>query len=734
MKNFSFVRAALALLAPAFVLSVVLIGPDKGGPDVAISATHTPTPAPAGPTPAQIQVAFISTINVPPPTGFQNVFLNVTSVRVNPKPRNLADTTFPAEADPLWQTIPIPTGTGPARAGRPGDLQIDLVAAQSVAQLFNTFGIKVDKFHSIEVVLDTTNPGVIVPVCGGAIEGCIQYQMKLQSPQSQLSFHAVVPTAKQTLTQLLINLDFNIISRPQFVGDSYTVSVIPGGATSSAFLATVTGTVNHAQGVMNPIKGRKLTITAEPVGTNNIVATAPVNTNTGNFTLFLPASSDIGTAYDLYASGASVTFDAIRTAPLFVSGVAPPTPVPTAGTATPTATPSPVVFNFNVQTGQTLGNLTGSISDACTGAGIGDATLNLLIAPDGVPSPGKDFCITNPSQCVVVATSSTNPLGVYPLPGTNALPAAFNSIPILPTAGPTPPAPYILEVSAPGYDTALVEAEATMSEKGGKCNGATTIPCNLSLTTAYLTGTVQLVAAVPPGTNVLAQVFAEDTGTNNLENSLPFPVLMRPGNSSAPFTLNVPSAATISTGFDLFTSAIDLYQGNSDPYPGHSIEVLSDVPVPAACTTVTVENLPPMNCTGHGSVTGSVANPDTGTQVELSKDNVQLMTSPVGVVFPGQTPSNQYSFCAPPDPDYSVQRLEQGTPTSTPTAIGLMAMPQATSTGCPTNCSFMAVPSESATATSTDVPTSDETPSPTSTPTPVLQCPGTCFDTTGPPL
>jgi hypothetical protein len=100
-----------------------------------------------------------------------------------------------------------------------------------------------------------------------------------------------------------------------------------------------------------------------------------------------------------------------------------------------------------------------------------------------------------------------------------------------------------------------------------------------------------------------------------------------------------------------------------------------------------------MDCTGHGSIAGTAINPDSGTTVELSKGSVQLMQAAVGPATPAPSVGNTYSFCAPPDPNYFLQRLEQGSAVGTPAPIGPMptpvptaAIPTATNSPCPTTC------------------------------------------------
>src|SRR5208282_4628161 len=93
----------------------------------------------------------------------------------------------------------------------------------------------------------------------------------------------------------------------------------------------------------------KLSVTAETIGTNTAIASAPV-TN-GNFTLALPAagpaspSTPYGSLYDLFVSGGGNSYAAQRLPPLYPGQTLPAT--------------------FNVNPSQTLGNITGTVTDNC---------------------------------------------------------------------------------------------------------------------------------------------------------------------------------------------------------------------------------------------------------------------------------------------------------------------------------------------------------------------------------
>jgi hypothetical protein len=664
--------SAVAILAPVVVVCAVVAGSIRGT-----------VPALAGNKKASLQVAFITTVSGlsgGPVNHIQNVFLNVTSVRINRKPKPGAkNQSTPAEGASSWVTIPVPTGVGVVSHGNPGDLQIDMIAGQSQAQYYNTGSVNQNTYYTVEVSFDTSNPGFVVPNCpsAGPAEGCINYPVVFKDPSAQIVFS--VPQGLQVtrgaLNLLLIQINVSIVSPPAGPGQPYTVNVSIAQANPSNYLGVVSGTVSHASGAINKKKVSKLMVTAELPGTGTVVASAPVS-QSGTYNFYLPAVPG-GSYYDLYAAGGGGSYEAVRSSTAL----------------TPSA---PLTVDFStVTTGNTLGSITGTITDKCTGKAISGATLQLLIPPDSDPSVNCADS-TMASQCVTVATTTTDNVGGFPQPGTVLAPAAFNQIPII--GGTT----YTLEVSASGYDTLLVgnvKATSGSTKAGGDCGAAssTKVGCNLSLTTGYVNGTVDLGVMPQNGEIILLQVFAEMSGTSDLVAALPQPVLIRGPNQTVSFTLNVPTAVSLGSTatLDMFAQAIDLYQGAADPYPGHSIVTESEVPVPiSACSNSAASPAPfaePMQCTGHGSIAGITANPTTGTTVALLKNGVMLSSSPGGVPYPAPSPSNTYSFCAPPD-TYSVQRFEQTgnppTPTAvgTPAAVGAMATPQATSTPCPSTC------------------------------------------------
>jgi len=664
-------RATLSLVAPLLIVSFLVIGPILHSRRLLGAATATPSP---GPTSANVQVGFITTITGVPPSGLQNVFLNVVAVRLNPKPKpGVKNQGIPNEGDASWKAIPVPLGVGLGLSGKPGDLQIDMIAGQSKFQTFNTAPIRPNSYSSVEVVLDTAVPGNIVPVCssgGGAIEGCANYPMVLQNPGNQISFISAnqIVTAKNTLTQLPLQLNLAIVSKPTAPNAPYVVNVTTGPAPNNAsqFLASVSGSVGPASSNFtskNTI--RHLEVSAELAGTNSIVATSEVN-GSGQYTLFLPASADLGSLYDFFVSGGAATYEAARGVPGSAGGLMFP------GHA--------YTQNFNNVVGdQTVGTIGGKITDFCSKLPLPGATLEILQAPDG----SSANCATSPASCVSVAFANSDNGGRYPLPGTFQEPNYLNNVPELPT-------PYTVQITAPGYDSQIIQAIPSGNPSGvngGQCADSNVDPpnCDFALTTSYITGNVSLTAAPLPSNSTDVQVFAEQSGTNNLVSALNVPLLFTSGQQGpTSYTINVPSQPG---NFDLFASAADLFDGQPDPYPGHSIVVEQKVAgAGAACQTATAPDFDPMDCTGHASIVGTAINPDSGTSVELLKGGVALMQSAVGPATPAPSVGNTWSFCAPPDDSYTLQRLEQGAPSGPAATVTPMATPMPTNSPCPTTC------------------------------------------------
>jgi hypothetical protein len=690
---------------------------------------------PAGAAPvSRVQIGFLGTQPVtgtqPIPLMFQNVLLNVVSVRVN---RNA--TAAPNAGG--WQKIPAPPGIG--GSGSNAELQIDLNSSQNIPQLFNTSNVRPDVYKIAQLVLDPTNPGTLIPTCPASppADGCINYPLQINNPNG-ITFSntsGIFPTATGKLATLIMQVSLNITKVPSGPGGVYT-----GTITLAPVTTLVTGNIKGqvtVSGTPPTSKIRKLTVSAETIGTNTVIATAPIKTDTscgatspgGCFTLTLPSAGppapamSFGSLYDLAISGGAATYAAERLQPLLPGE---------------TITVDPGTFK-NLMGNQALGSITGTISDGCVaGKTISGATLQLLIPPAHLTNmttpPAANFCITSPEQCISVATANTDNTGFFPLPGTITTPSAFASVPILGKNA----NPYVMEVTAPGYDPLFVQAKPGNGNNKttvGTCSidgGNTFNKCNLSLMTAYIAGAFPIVLP-NPGQTALVQVFAEDHGTNNIESALRMPITINsnknvtncsppPGTVCANFKLNVPPSVPI-RAFDLFASTIDLYQGAVDPYQGHSIAAISDVPAPAACATQTIttptEPTKVITCVGHGSITGSVANPNLGASVVLEKldpdgppmDNeVQITTSIVQNQAPNPNASNNFSFCAPAD-TYEVQKLQIPMPTA---SVVPSSAPTASPEGTPTAVTIPLPP-----------------PAGNPTPTPALKCPTNCSHTDG---
>jgi hypothetical protein len=466
-------------------------------------------------------------------------------------------------------------------------------------------------------------------------------------------------------------------------------------------------------------------VAAETIGTNTVIASSQVQTsgcappfnNGACYTLMLPAAGTFGTLYDLAVAGGGDTYAAARLPPLYAGGqvIGPQNPP------------------LKVTAATSLGSITGSVMDACTASTpIVGATLQLLVPPFTVMNPSPTFCLDTPQQCVSVASANTDNAGNFPLPGTVTVSPQFLNVPAAPSGNLN--GAYAMEITAPGYDPLIVQAKPSNGRGGGKCAlvGTNTFnSCKLSLSTAFISGTIPINTPLP-GQPTLVQVFAEPTGTNDIQSSLPMPITVRNPNSSVNFTLKVPSQIPT---FDLFATTIDLFQGVTDPFQGHDIVVLSGVKQPGLCqtnSTADFDPTQPITCVGHGTVLGQAFNANLGASVVLSKQDtsappgtfVQITNAQIqnqqGAAAP--SPANSYAFCAPAD-TYQLQPVQLPqpqpgeTPVMSPTAMPtgdavIVTIPQPP---------FFHSPTGSLTPTATP-----SGPTPTATATPKVTCPTIC--------
>jgi hypothetical protein len=658
---------------------------------------------------AQVIVGFTGA----PPSGFQNVLLNVQAVRINPH-MNAGPGTGG------WQIIPTPPGIGGGNQN--AELQIDLNTSQDVPALFNMAKVRPGNYKLAQILLDPNSPGFLIPDCPqtpGGPEGCIRYPIVLTNGQVITTLISGVAPTNSTITPLVIQVQLMINQAPIVAGGAYQATLIP--TQSATALGAVTGSI-AATGSTSGATGKlvKLGVTAETIGTNTAITSALVNKSNHTYTLVLPAAPNFGTLYDLAVAGGGDSYSAARLPPVFPN---------VSNTNGP---------NFNVA-GQVVGNITGSVSSGCPPqSGITGATLQLLIPPGDQKNPNTTIDCTDPTmaqQCITVASANTDNTGNFPLPGSLTVPPQFQNVP----APPSKPGWYAMEVTAPGFDPLFVKVKPTTG--AGKSGGGTCEPptattfskCDLTLTTAFITGTVPINTPFP-GQTASVQVFAETHGTNNIQSSLPMPRVVKNPNTSATFTLNVPS--TISN-FDLFATTVnDTFQGVTDPYQGHSIVVMSGVTIPTppmACSTTTANFDPsfPIDCVGHGSVIGTANNANLGASVALSKLDpmgipVQITTTPI-LNQSSVSPTNDYAFCTPGD-TYELQPVQL----PAPVAGGIPAVvPSPALTGDPVTVTIPPAPLVNATTTPTASPTLSGSPTatPSAVPTFKITCPTTCTNT-----
>ena len=646
MKQLSSWRAGIVLLAPVLVLVAAAL--------LSVGTGEGQVSGPAG----NIVIGFTGTSVA----GFQSISFNILAVKLNP---STDPGVFQNQADPNWITIPVapgvglnqigsndiftqlftlfnlnPNGPNPAGAGTgPSELQVDINQIQTVPQLFNSFLVPANTYHQIELVLDGSNAGTAVPTCRGTpqnlLEGCIASQISMVNPSQFLtaSSNGGVSVPLNGLTTLVININpinqNGIPQPPPFSGGLFEFNpsiTLPPGATN--FLGLVTGPAFGASKVA-----------AELAGTGQVVETT--TTGGGLYQLPLPASPT-GTLYDLVASGPGFAY-------AFAHNV--------------------LVQRSIVQTVQLDAapagqiSLAGKVTDACSGAPLQGATLEIVAPAAGTAADCTQ--LPTPSNCVVLASANTDDTGTYPMPASNFVLQPFKTV---------PNGSYTMIVTNAGYDTVA----SSLSVSGGAaCSAGTGGVCNFALGRSQIEGLVTISPPVPSPRALNVLVTAEDHGTHRIENVALATV--PPGSTAAPFTMLVPESSNVSS-VDMYAAVSDYFNGQPEKASGHTIAVQSAIPVASRCGISSIHPILSMQCVGHGSVTGSTtATFDDGTSIVLSKDGVQLMSTTLGAK--GGPVAGQFSLCAPADPaPYELQRFEavppaaQPSPAASPTAV-LMTPP-----------------------------------------------------------
>lgn len=634
MKRLPLGYTSLVLLAPLSIIVALMVGSFGCG-----SSGGGSTPAA---TQGYLELGFVDS----PTAGFQQINLNVVSVRFNPSTnQNVSD------SDPNWYTIPAPPGAGAA-----GELALDLTKITSNVQMFNTAATAAQVYFQVELQLDPTTPGTVIPSCGGGgIEGCASYPLSMPNGTNlRTTVGGGIPVAAFGLTPVVLDITPGTIVRPSSPGGAYTMNNPTIAVVSTnQLMASVTGTVTFTGG--SPLAGQ--TINAELTGTNQIIASAPLlissSGTSASIFLQLPANpKPLGTTYDIYISGGTATTASVQGLNLVPGQSA--------------------TENFTVQAKGSFNNVSGTIVDGPSNTAITGAVVDLLQPPSNNASAN---CATTPLSCVVIATTTTDELGNYLLP----------SVPF---------GTYAVRASNTG-NTEQVQS-LTVNANTPAC-GTQTGTCNMTLAGVLINGTVQIDTAPPVGTNQLVTVIAEDTGTNILEGVTQ--AVIRAGATSGAFTIEVPTSINV----DLIATAQDAYLGVGTPYTGHTIGVAANInPSPSSGQAPTP--VLSMKCAGHGTIVGAALNPDTNTLVYVSKTDpttnlpVQLVASSVGPPTDGSGQQNpnatQFSVCVPPD-TYQLQRFEYSqpsagasataTPVGTPVTLAVPA-PSATSSPCPSVC------------------------------------------------
>ncbi len=582
----------------------------------------------AGAVTGTVVVAFTSTASPSSPL-FQSMLLNVIGVRLNPA------TGAVSESDKRWQQIPAPGGAVglPTPGQAQTELQIDLGSTQDLAQVLNAAKLPAKAYSHIELVLDPQNPGDFVPLCGNAQprgEGCIVYQAKLLNTNIPIQVQGAVSftITKNTTIPLVLNIDPGIAGVPTDSAGSViidpVITEVPNqtfsGVVGNPQMALVSGTVKKP--------GGKQVVRAQLTGTSQVVASVATQTD-GAYALNLPATA-AGTTYDLVTFGNGREF-AVKSAVTVFPG-------------------QNTILNFTPAVHGQI-EIGGKVFDACTGAGLEGATLEMLL-PDPAITPAPDCTASapaTPAGCVVVATAQSTAGGTYPAPSTTV--KAIPQFKQIPTG-----IDYTIKVSSSGYNDgniALLNSGGTLrcSQSGFK-NAA----CNINLEHGEIDAVVSLGAA-NTGPPLNAMVVAEQSGTNDLVG-MATATIPTGAAESAPVPVFVPdTTATVNpiATIDFFASVQDSFGTATSATPekatGHTIAVAAAVPGSGKCplqANVTPASivLAGAGCVGHGSVEGTVGTVDSNTVVVLATHGVQVMQTgvPTGTMTPGE-----FSFCAPAD-------------------------------------------------------------------------------------
>src|SRR5262249_18524708 len=161
---------------------------------------------------ANVAVALLSAPITVTGTGstanLRSALLNISAVRINQ-----TATTNPN--DPGWVTIPVPSSVSNGLGASGGDLQIDMIQAQTGAVSFNTSLAPQGLYQSVQVIVDPSNPGTIVPACqavGSDDEGCINYPIALVNSSVIFTLSNPITVNRDVVAPLVIQLTIAINS------------------------------------------------------------------------------------------------------------------------------------------------------------------------------------------------------------------------------------------------------------------------------------------------------------------------------------------------------------------------------------------------------------------------------------------------------------------------------------------------------------------------------------------
>ena len=442
-------------------------------------------------------------------------------------------------------------------------MQVDLNHIQTVPQLFNSQLVPATTYHAIELVLDGSNAGTVVPTClenpSSLLEGCIASQISLSNPSQFLTTLSTegISVPLNGLATMVININpvtlpAQFPGRPGFSGGLYqfsaSISISPTPPSTPNPLGLVTGAAFGASKVAAELSSTGQVVETTTIGGGNTSCRCPrVRTEHSNHRVELGPGFAYAFAHNVLVRRGKVQTVQLDAAPA----------------------------------GQIA--LTGKVTDACSGMSLQGATVEVVAPAAGSTSDCTQ--VPTPLDCVVLASANTDDTGTYPMPPSNFVLQSFSRV---------PNGKYTMVVTDAGYDTVA----SSMSVNGGAaCSLGTGGLCNFAMGRLTIEGLVTISPPVPSPRALNVLVTARRPrhpsdrerraghGADRIDYGAVHYVRARPGQRGL--------ARYVRDGQRLL-------QRIAEKASGQSIGVLSALASASRCGTALPHPILSMQCAGHG--------------------------------------------------------------------------------------------------------------------------------------